>query len=160
MWTHRYYYDNPNFNKSYRTLWKGYLSYTGNLIPISELYSDYSNKELNEIIAEVYDINLYTNLEDNIIYLSSDCDSNFYYYDFEKNIKKLIEKLNKKFNIDIFSGEFKAHELRIDGDLFKYTINKLNNNITLKKKILNWDLIETKKNKTDDITTEMKKMSI
>jgi hypothetical protein len=165
MYTHRYYYDNPNFDKNYRTIWKGYLSYTGNPIPISQNYFEYSNRDLNDIIVEICDINLYSNLENNVIYLSSDCDFNFYYYDFEKTIKPLIENLNIKFNIDIYGGEFKAHEVRIEGDLFKYTISKSKSNIILKKKVLNWDIIETKKSKRkidDDtkITSDMENLRI
>jgi magnesium-transporting ATPase (P-type) len=90
MLTHKYYYDDPKFNnKKYTTLWKGHISYFGGPIPISEDYYQYSNRDLDDLIAETCNINMYCNLQNNTIYLSSDCDFNFYYYDFEKEFHLL-----------------------------------------------------------------------
>ena len=163
MLTHKYYYDDPRFNnKKYRTLWKGHLTYKGESIPISEDYYQYSNRELDDIITETCNINMYCNLQNNTIYLSSDCDFNFYYYDFEKTIKLLIGNINSKFSVQIYCGEFNAHELRIDGDLYKYTIKELNGKISLKKKILNWEVIGKKRKLENDseITLEIDKLNL
>ena len=77
-------------------------------------------------------------------------------------IKLLIGNINSKFSVQIYCGEFNAHELRIDGDLYKYTIKELNGKISLKKKILNWEVIGKKRKLENDseITLEIDKLNL
>lgn len=139
----RYYFENSVVNEMYPTLWHGYLTFDGN-IPLSINYYQKSNKTLDDLLAEICDINFYVSLIDNNIYLSVCRDFNYYYYQFEKNIKIVIIEIEKKFNINIKEGEFFATEVLHIGNKYKYKITNIDGVISLKKKILNWDKEEEK----------------
>lgn len=137
----KYYFDNTNLLTKYGTLWDGFLTF--NLI--SELPSD-TNTQISDILVEICDINFFTNVIENNIYISLDTDSYFYYYDFEKTIKSAIIEIEKKLKINISYGEFNATEVKHYSNIYKYTISKNDDNsILLKKKTLNWDNYEEQK---------------
>jgi hypothetical protein len=150
----RYYFDDTHVNTKYATLWNGFLTYApdSKYIELSEGYYCNSNRELDDIVAEITDINFYTYLADDKIYFSLCQDSLYYVHDFEKHIKKLINKLEEHFSIKIASGEFNAVEVNHFSNQYKYTITKKDDNFSLKKKVLNWTKYEEKKKqkKNDD----------
>lgn len=158
----RYYFDNTKINNEYSTIWYGEFLYNGNKIPISINYFQESNKDLDDILVDNLEANFYIKLIDNYIYLSLCSDSKFYYYDFEKKIKKTITKIEDKFSIDIYSGNFDAEEFKPEGNKYKYFISKnKDNKIILRKKILNWLIYESKKKKlTDDLIENLVNLDI
>jgi hypothetical protein len=142
----KYYFDNTNLLTKYGTLWDGFLTFNFNIqnwkIP------ENMNSVLSDILVEICDINFYTNIIENNIYISLDTDSYFYYYDFEKTIKSAIIEIEKKFEINVNYGEFNAIEVKHYSNQYKYTISKNDDNsILLKKKTLNWDNYEEQKQK-------------
>lgn len=163
----RYYFDDTPVNTKYATLWNGFLDYAhgSKFIELSEGYYCNSNRDLDDIVSELTEINFYTYLADNKIYFSLCQDSHYYVHDFEKHIKKLIIKLEEHFSIKIASGIFNANEVKHFGNQYKYTITKDDHNFSLKKKVLNWDSYEQKKKakKNDDtqkITESIKNLKI
>jgi len=129
----RYYYDDTDLDKNYATLWNGFLEYNKNNI-------DNSNKALDDLITSICDINFYIYLLDSKIYISLCQDSKYYYYQFEKDIKLMIHKIETQFNVNIIYGEFNATELKHEGNQYKYTLSKNTDlNIVLKKKVLSWN---------------------
>jgi hypothetical protein len=145
----KYYFDNVNPD-IFSTVWYGFFLYEENdiQIPISENYYQQSNRELDDLLSEICEINFYVTLNNNYIYLSIDSDTKYYYYYFEKNLKDIILKIEEKFNIHIQNGEFNAIEYRPNGNQYIYTISRSNDEnkrIILKKKILNWGVLELKK---------------
>ena len=142
----RYYYEDTIIETNYPTLWNGHLSYEGDDIPISLDYYQNSNKELDEIFTEICEVNFYISIIDKKIYVSLCRDSNYYYRQFEKNIKSVINQIESKFNIIITDGEFYANEVKHEGSQYKYTITKLEDKLLLRKKILNWNNIPNMKN--------------
>lgn len=136
---YRYYFDNSIVQSKYKTIWYGYLFYIGDKIPITINHDNkfYSNHELEDILIEICNINFYISLIDNYIYISHDMDEEYYLDQFEKHIKKVIYSIEQKCNINITNGEFNANEMKPYGNICKYTILKKENNIILKKKILN-----------------------
>ena len=148
-----YYYEAYNMDEKYNTLWNGYLSYINGTIPINHTYTQNkdkfileSNKDLEDLLAEICNINFYISLSDNKIYISHDTDEKYYYFQFEKNIRIVIKEIEDKFNVFITDGEFNANEVKHGGSQYKYTISKTDH-ISLKKKVLNWDNYESKKKK-------------
>jgi len=158
----KYYFDNTDLDKRYSTIWYGELLYKGDKISISVNYFQESNRDLDDLFIENLNINFYVTLIDNIIHISCCSDSSFYYYDFEKKIKKTITDIEKYFNIDIYSGNFNANELKYNPNQYKYIISKnKENKIILRKKILNWDLYDSKKKKiTDNILDNFENLNI
>jgi len=151
----KYYFDNTNLDNKYSTLWYGEFLYKGDKIPISLNYYQQSNRELDDLLVKNLNINFCVTIIDNIIYISCCSDFQFYYYDFEKNIKNTINDIENNFNIDIYSGNFNANELKHNPNQYKYSISKnKDNNIILRKKILNWTIYETKKKKITDTLIE------
>lgn len=151
----KYYFEDTTLNIKYPTLWNGYLLYNGENINISENYYQRSNRDLDDLLTDICDINFYVTLIDNNIYLSVCGDSSFYYYNFEKTIKKAIKKIEKKFNINIIESEFFATELKPMGNQYKYNTTKNydidgNDKIILKKKTLNWITYENKNDNEDN----------
>ena len=141
----KYYFDNTNLEEFYSTIWYGYLTY----IEIDIIIPYY---ELNDLLTEICDINFYINFDDNKIYISVDSDTKYYFYQFEKDIKNIILKIEEKFNINIDKGEFNAVELKFNSNQYKYTISRecsSTRKIILKKKILNWATYNKKKNTSD-----------
>ena len=134
----KYYYENPKYEKLFKrhiTLWNGHLQGNNEKWLKKEDYSKF-----NDIIVDTCECNFYIHLDENNLYLSVDADTEYYHYDFEKGIFKLIKRLEKEFDIFIDGGEFFAIECKHSGSQFKYTIyrdNKENNKIKLKKKVLN-----------------------
>ena len=135
-----YYFEDPKYdellNKKYYTLWHGYLK--GNKDKwIKE--KDYSSS--CDIITDTCNINFYRHYTEDHLYLSLDTDERYFYHQFEKDIFKIIKKLEKKIDIYIEEAEFYANEVRHNGNQIKYTVlrdkNK-SNKIILKKKIMNW----------------------
>jgi hypothetical protein len=147
----KYYFENTNLDKIYSTLWNGEFIYNGDKIPLSLDYHQESNRELDDILTENLDVNFYVSLIDNNIHISCCSDFKFYFYDFEKYIKRTILNIESKFNIYIYFGNFNATEIKHNGNQYKYTINKNNENkIILKKRILNWEVLESKKKKISE----------
>jgi hypothetical protein len=143
----KYYFDNTNLDKVHATLWNGYLICETNATNILKS----KEWELDDIFVEICHINFYINIIDNIIYISLCQDEKYYFYQFEKNIKNMIESIQIKYSIKIESGEFNAIEIKNFGNQYKYIIKNKDNKISLKKKILNWDSYETKKVKIKKI---------
>ena len=155
MENNKYYFQNTIVETEFPTLWDGYLTYEADkLIEISDNYFQKSNRELDDLLQEICDIHFYVSLIDNTIYLSICRDSHFYYQDFEKNIKKIIKEIEIKFNISIKSGQFNANEVKHGGSQYKYTINKDNDKISVKRKILNWETYD------DKVVKKMKDLKI
>ena len=141
--TKKYYYENTFLEEQFPTLWDGYLFYEGINIPVSTNYFQESNRDLDDLLAEVCDVNFYVTLVDNYIYLSVCSDFRYYAAKFEKDIRKMIKALESKFNIVISNGEFYANELKHHGNQYKYSISQ-NDKIILKKRILNFDSVDNK----------------
>lgn len=154
----KYYFENTHLNTDYPTLWHGFLSYNGEKINISENYYQKSNRELDDLLAEICDINFYTTLIDNNIYISVCRDTKFYYYNFEKTIKKAAKRIEKKFNISIIYSEFFATEVKHLGNQYKYFLVKDDNKMILKKKTLNWDTFDN--NKLKELTKDIEYIKI
>ena len=151
--TTKYYFEKTILEKKYATLWDGYLTYEGN-IPISH---DYSNKELDDILTEICDVNFYVSIMDNNIYLSVCSDFHFYITNFEKTIKKAIKNINDKFKVKIKEGHFNALEVKHSGNQYRYIIridDSDNNKYILKKKVLNWSVLD------NDLVDKLKKLSV
>ncbi len=136
----KYYYMDTQSDKIYATLWNGFLKYKKlDEHPIPFL-------DIDNILVDICNINFYVHLDNEYIYISLCQDEKYYAHQFEIHIKKVIRSFEEKFNLQILSGEFNATELRHQGDQIKYTISKLsNNNISLKKRILNWESYERRK---------------
>ena len=162
----RYYFNNTEIDNYYSTVWYGFLIYdqSKNNIPISENYYQKSNPILDDLLHEICNINFYVNIINNHIYISVCQDFKYYYYQFEKDIKNVIKEIENKFEITVESGEFNAVECKYNGNQYKYTISKdKDNNIILKKRILNWENYENKKRKVskiDELNENTKKLSI
>ena len=110
-------------------------------------------------------MNFYINIDfdNSSIYISLCQDSRYYYYQFEKDIKLLINSIEKDCLIYINCGEFYANEIKHDGNQYKYTIIKKNSEIILKKKILNWTTYDAKgikKIKITDLTKKVEDLKI
>lgn len=155
----RYYFDKTDLDSKYSTLWNGFLEYDSNNIELTQDREEKNtNKELDDILSEICNINFYIYLLDSKIYISLCQDQKYYYYDFEKDIKKVISEIEIKFKVKINYGEFNATEIKHYGNQYKYTITKDKNcKIILKKKVLNWEI---KKKAKDDISKEMEKLKI
>ena len=157
----RYYFDETCMDTVYPTLWDGMLNCEECTIQISENYFQHSNRELDDLITEICGRYIDINIRDNTINFNITTDSSYYYYDFEKDIKKLIKEIEQKFNINIINGEFNATEVKYQGDKYKYTIIKNNDNsITLKKKLFNWTSYEKKDDVLSRITKKIKNIKI
>ena len=152
----RYYFDDTCLDTVYPTLWNGMLNCDDCTIPISENYYQNSNRELDDLLADICEANFCINIYDNTIYISLCQDTRYYYYQFEKDIKNVIKSIEQKFNINIINGEFNATEVKHQGDQYKYTISKNDDgSISLKKRVLNWTNYEKKKSKKDDDMTDI-----
>lgn len=165
----KYYFEAYDYENKYRTLWNGFLKYSGNTIPINNKHVLNNNKlcynnELNDILIETCELNFYISLINDFIYLSHDTDEYYYYYQFEKNIKSAIKNIEVKFNIIITNGEFYATEVKHNGNQYKYTISKNSDKIILKKIILNWENFnnkkKAKKDEKDLLSDSIKNMNI
>lgn len=149
----KYYYENTILETKYFTLWNGYFKYEGNRINISENYFQESNRDLDDLLTEICNVNFYISLINEYIYISLDSDSYLYCINFEKTIKIALKEIEIKFNIIINCGEFYGTEVKHMGNQYKYTISKDEDRIILKKKILNWDTYN-KKDKKDNKNDE------
>jgi hypothetical protein len=164
----RYYYDNCDINEKYPTLWNGFLEYNSNIIELTQDREEKNtNRELDDILTNICDINFYVYIIDSKIYISLCQDSKYYYFQFEKDIKNVITAIENKFNVKIDYAEFNATEIKHQGNQYKYTITKdKSSKIILKKKILNWDSYESKSkkikknNKDDDISKTIENLKI
>jgi hypothetical protein len=155
----KYYFDNTNLDKVHATLWNGYLVFDSSAANVLES----KENELDEIFIEICNINFYINIINNIIYISLCQDEKYYFYQFEKDIKIVIELIQIKYKIKIESGEFNAIEIKNFGNQYKYIIkNTKNDKISLKKKILNWDSYENKKVKIKkiELSDELNKINL
>ena len=110
----------------YSTLWSGFLKYEG-YISIALNYYQNSNRELDDLLAEICDVNFGVDIYDNTINITVCSDFRYYYYDFEKTFGIAIIEIEKKFNITIYDGEFYATEMIHQGSQYKYTISKYYN---------------------------------
>lgn len=158
----KYYFMNTNLDTNYATLWNGFFKFDKfdcNPIP----YLDIDN-----ILLDICDVNFYINLdlEKNLLYISLCQDEKYYIYQFEKHIKKVIKKFEECLNIIITSAEFNATELKHEGYQYKYNVTRdINNRIILKKRILNWENIDKKKQKKqerdeDDINEKLNDLTL
>lgn len=137
----KYYFMNTDLDKRYATLWNGYLKYN----KLDE--SSISFLDVDNILIDICNVNFYINIDNNNINLSLCQDENYYYYDFEKHIKKLIKKIEEICNLSIIYGEFNANELKHNGSQYRYTIQKDmdTDKVILKKDTLNWEKIKKRK---------------
>ena len=152
----KYYFEDSIIETKYPTLWNGYFEYDGKEICVTETYFQNSNKELDEILTNICDVNFYISLIDNRIYISLCRDSNYYSYQFEKDVKNMVENIEKKFDVKIMEGEFFANEVKHNGNYFKYTVTKNINKIVLKRKILSWNIDLDSKTKLENGIKKMK----
>jgi len=139
-----YYWDNTthiNVLEKFKTIWKGTIKSENideNWIKPDEI------KKLEDICTNVAERNFYVNLDENHIYLSLCQDSPYYYYEFEKNIIKLLKEIEKNFEIKIGEGDFYCWECRPMANAYKYVIFKKDTKFKIKKTVLNWEKYETK----------------
>lgn len=134
----KYYWDDIshiNVLERYKTIWKGTLINTN--IDSNWLKPD-EVKQFDDLLINICDRNFYINVDENNIYLSLCQDSPYYYYEFEKNILKLLRSAEKKFNITINEGEFYCWECRPLANSYRYRIYKKDNKFKLKKSVQNW----------------------
>jgi hypothetical protein len=147
--SNRYYFDNTQLSTKFATIWYGFFSFNGIISVSSELSSISPISILGDLLTSICDINFYVNIDSNNIYISLCSDSHYYASQFEKDISNIVREINSKLKIKIESGEFKAFEQKHNGNQYKYTITfSKTGKINLKKKVLNWDVVEKKK-KTD-----------
>lgn len=135
----KYYWDDIshiNVLERYKTIWKGTLINTN--IDSNWLKPD-EVKQFDDLLINICDRNFYINVDENNIYLSLCQDSPYYYYEFEKNILKLLRSAEKKFNITINEGEFYCWECRPLANSYRYRIYKKDNKFKLKKSVQNWN---------------------
>ena len=144
-----YYFEDPKYeellNKKYYTLWHGYLKGSK-----EKWFQEKDYSSSSDIITDACDINFYRHYTEDHLYLSLDSDERYFYYQFEKNIFKMIKDLEKNFDVFIEEAEFYANEIRHNGDQIRYTISRKKDNshkILLKKKVLNWKSFDAKVNK-------------
>lgn len=136
----RYYFHFPRTDTCYQTVWSGYLQIQESKPLIDESKKD----ELRDILIDTCEQNFYIKYDNNHICLSLDLDTYYFYYEFEKHIKKVVRQIEEKNNTYIDFGEFFGTECKNKGNQYKYTIKKKEDKIVLKKKILNWDTFENK----------------
>ena len=145
-----HYYTSSLDPNKYKTIWTGYIKYQNNFIDsINQTNEQMINNlriEIDEIIQELTDINFYIDIQNNIIYLSVDDDEAFYYHQFEKSIKKIVRKIEEKYNNIFIESEFFATEYKHRGNQYKYNLIKESSGekekLILKKVSLNWSLFE------------------
>jgi len=149
----RYYFDKNLEKNWYQTIWAGFFQ-----TKIDEPYIA-SNKEnldkMNDLLIEVCDQHFWININENYIYLSADMDERYYYYQFEKHVKKAFLEIEKQFNVNIEIGEFHGTEVKHMGSQFYYIVNRFeenDNKLTLRKKVLNWETYENLKKKKNKVT--------
>jgi len=140
----RYYYDECTFNvlEKYATIWKGFLkkkNIDDNWIKCDEL------RKIDDLFAEKYDINFYTYLDEDYLYISLCQDTKYYYYQFEKDIIKMIKDIQKLCQIEIGEGCFEAWECKPYADSYKYTIYREEEKLKLKKIKVNIEKYENQK---------------
>lgn len=162
----RYYYDGCDLDTKYATLWNGFLEYNSNTIELTlDRVEKNTNRELDDLVTDICNINFYIYILDSKIYISLCLDEKYYYHQFEKDIRKVITEIENKFKVKIDYGEFNATECKHHGDQYKYTIKKdKNSKIVLKKKILNWNIYDKKSKKIkinlNNITEDIKNIKI
>ena len=160
-----YYFTNTKLETSYPTLWNGYIYFKKNDNTPIRL------EDVDNILADICDINFYIKIDIKIdilhIYISMDQDEKYYHHQFEKHIKKIINKFEEMFNINVIRGIFNATELKHQGNQYRYRISKKNDNkIMVSKKILNWEVIDKKNKKSDlddsfnDVLKDLDKITI
>jgi len=152
-----YYYSNTKLETTYPTLWNGYIHFNqkdNEIVPIVL-------QDVDSILVDICNINFYIKIDILHIYLSIDQDERYYYHQFEKNIKKIINKFEDMFNINIINGIFNATELRHQGNQYRYRISKKDNNkLILSKKVLNWDVIDKKRKRDEEYDDSLQLSSI
>ena len=145
----KYYYDDKKYflEDRYYTLWSGFLKSNKK---DKKWFKKEDLKNIDDIIVEICEQNMYTALDEDNLYISMDNDEKYYYYDFEKQIFPLIKRLEKEYGVFIEEGQFHAFELKHFGSQYRYNISKSDKNkINLKKNVLNWENYDKlKKSKT------------
>jgi hypothetical protein len=130
----KYYFVDTNLDVKYPTLWNGFLNFNKNEDTVINFL------DIDNILIDICNVNFYVNIDSNNIYLSLDQDEKYYFFQFEKHIKKVIKKIEEISEIYINYGEFNANELKHFGLQYKYNITRTNDTkIVLKKKTLQWD---------------------
>ncbi len=140
-----YYFTNTKLETSFPTLWNGYIHFKKiDTTPIRL-------EDVDNILADICEINFYIKIDILHIYISMDQDEKYYHHQFEKHIKKIINKFEEMFNINVVNGIFNATELKHQGNQYRYRISKkIDNKIMVSKKVLNWEVID-KKNKKEEL---------
>ena len=88
----RYYFDDTHVNTKYATLWNGFLTYApdSKYIELSEGYYCNSNRELDDIVAEITDINLEENkYQHSTKFTATDIDLMLYFIYLDEKYKNL-----------------------------------------------------------------------
>lgn len=130
-----------NLLERYTTIWKGTLTNENiDLIWIKPGYIEI----LKDIFVDVCQRNFHIILDEMNIYISLCQDSPYYYYEFEKDILKLLKGIEKRFNVKIKEGEFTCWECKPLSNSYRYFIYKNDNKFKLKKNILNWEIFDKK----------------
>lgn len=139
-----YYFTNTKLETSYSTLWSGYIYFKKiDNTPIRL-------EDVDNILVDICNINFYIKIDILHIYISMDQDEKYYHHQFEKHIKKIINKFEEMFNITVINGIFNATELKHQGNQYRYRISKkIDNKILVSKKVLNWEVIEKKNKKSE-----------
>ena len=140
----QYYWDDTkhiNVLEKYSTIWKGTLKNEN----VDSLWiSPDKLNQLEDLFTDVLDRNFYIYLDENYIYVSLCQDSPYFYYEFEKNIIKLLKKIENKFEVTISEGEFYCWECRPMADSYRYIIYKKEKKFKMKKTVLNWEKYDNK----------------
>jgi hypothetical protein len=137
------YYFNELQNTKFDTIWYGFIEF--DILNDSILNNSEKMNNITDIIVDISNVNFYIFIEENRLYLSLDNDRYYYtYICFEKTIREIIYKLIEYLSsdninkIEFINGEFTGVEYKPNGCQYKYKLTKIDNKISLKKRILNW----------------------
>jgi len=138
----KYYFDELQNNK-FDTIWYGFIEF--DILNNNILNDNIKMSNITDIIVDISNVNFYIFIEENRLYLSLDNDRYYYTYTcFEKTIREIIYKLIEYLSgdtinkIEFINGEFTGVEYKPNGCQYKYKLTKIDNKISLKKRILNW----------------------
>jgi hypothetical protein len=138
----KYYFDELQNNK-FDTIWYGFIEF--DTLNNNILNDNIKMSNITDIIVDISNVNFYIFIEENRLYLSLDNDRYYYTYTcFEKTIREIIYKLIEYLSgdninkIEFINGEFTGVEYKPNGCQYKYKLTKIDNKISLKKRILNW----------------------
>ena len=132
--------ESSNVVCPYPTIWNGYLKN-------EKLKKNWLNKDkiktINEVLADKYDIMFYLYYDDNTLYFSICTDTYYYYYQFEHDILKIIDSIEKILNIKFTNGKFEAFESRFNADMYTYNFYLEHMTLKFDKSCINMTNFET-----------------